>query len=219
MTDTDPTVAAAYDRWARLYALAARRTPGVARLRRLAVDELALSPGDTVVDMGCGPGVNLPLLRSAVGPSGRLIGLDVAPGMLERAGAVDGDTALVRGDATRPPIDGPVDGLLATFVVTLFDDPEAVIDRWWSMLAPDGALAILNLAPMRGLAGTVANPLLSAGLTVSTPTSDRFDEPLVDVLDDRVAAAHGALDARADRLRYVDSADGLLRVAVGHCQA
>ncbi|MCL4865691.1 MAG: methyltransferase domain-containing protein [Gemmatimonadales bacterium] len=53
--------------------------------RREAVRALALRPGATVVDLGCGTGRNLPLLTSAVGPKGRVIGVDLTSAMLRAA--------------------------------------------------------------------------------------------------------------------------------------
>lgn len=213
--DTSAIVPGFYDRWADIYTQIARHAPGVGRLRRLTIDELDLDHGDIVVDMGCGPGVNLPYLRQAVGSDGQVIALDVAPAMLERTTRIDPYSDPVRGDARRPPLKAEVDAVLSTFVVTLFDDPDAVIDRWWSILAPGGSLAILNLAPMRGLAGTLGNPFLSIGLRAFTPGPRRYDPALLTVLERRVETATDAIDERATTLSRYDSADGLFRVTVG----
>ena len=56
-------------------------------IRRSAVAKLRLKPGDTVIDAGCGTGLSLPLLHAAVGPHGRVIGIEQCPDMLARANA------------------------------------------------------------------------------------------------------------------------------------
>jgi SAM-dependent methyltransferase len=54
-------------------------------IRREAVALLALQPGETVIDFACGTGLSLPLLRAAVGASGRVIGIEQSGEMIERA--------------------------------------------------------------------------------------------------------------------------------------
>lgn len=54
-------------------------------LRRAAVQALALEPGQTVLDLACGTGLSLPLLRRAVGPQGRVLGVEQSPEMLALA--------------------------------------------------------------------------------------------------------------------------------------
>jgi SAM-dependent methyltransferase len=54
-------------------------------VRRRAIDRLALRRGETVIDVGCGTGLSLPLLRQAVGPRGRVIGIEQSPDMIEHA--------------------------------------------------------------------------------------------------------------------------------------
>lgn len=54
-------------------------------IRRMAVEHLQLRPGQRVLDLGCGTGMSLPLLRAAVGPSGRVLGVDLSPEMLAQA--------------------------------------------------------------------------------------------------------------------------------------
>jgi ubiquinone/menaquinone biosynthesis C-methylase UbiE len=53
--------------------------------RQRAVDALALAQGDTVVELGCGTGRNFEMLARAVGPGGRVIGVDISDAMLSRA--------------------------------------------------------------------------------------------------------------------------------------
>ena len=53
--------------------------------RRRAIAALGLQPGATLVEIGCGTGLNFRLLRESIGPSGRLIGVDLSTDMLEQA--------------------------------------------------------------------------------------------------------------------------------------
>jgi SAM-dependent methyltransferase len=53
-----------------------------AGLRKHAVDRLSLKHGDCVLDVGCGTGRNFPFLREAIGPMGRIYGVDLSAGML-----------------------------------------------------------------------------------------------------------------------------------------
>jgi demethylmenaquinone methyltransferase/2-methoxy-6-polyprenyl-1,4-benzoquinol methylase len=56
------------------------------RLRSHIVARLELRPGDAVLDVACGTGLNFPLIQAAIGPQGRLIGIDLSPDMLAVAG-------------------------------------------------------------------------------------------------------------------------------------
>jgi ubiquinone/menaquinone biosynthesis C-methylase UbiE len=137
-----------YGRWARAYDWLAT-APGVQSWRARTADALALEPGDTVVEMGCGTGANFPNLRERVGPEGRVVGVDVTRGMLRRADErIDrvgwDNVCVVQADATRPPIDGPVDAVLATFVVGMFPDPRPAVRGWVDLLGPGGRIALLN---------------------------------------------------------------------------
>ena len=74
--------ASRYDWTSKLYWLLGFRER---RYRRLTVEGLRLSPGDTVVDVACGTGLNFPLLEEKVGPTGRIVGVDLTDAMLEKA--------------------------------------------------------------------------------------------------------------------------------------
>ena len=55
------------------------------RLRGNAVARLELKPGDVVLDVACGTGLNFPLIQDSIGQQGRLIGIDLSPDMLAMA--------------------------------------------------------------------------------------------------------------------------------------
>lgn len=73
-----------YRRHAAGYDASAQRTMA---LRRRAVDLLRLRPGETVLDVACGTGLSLPMLCDAVGPAGRVIGIEVSLDMIALARA------------------------------------------------------------------------------------------------------------------------------------
>ena len=54
-------------------------------LRRRAIALLALRPGEVVLDVGCGTGLSLGLLSQAIGATGRIIGIEQSPEMIELA--------------------------------------------------------------------------------------------------------------------------------------
>jgi len=56
-------------------------------IRRAAIARLALKRGDTVIDVGCGTGLSLPLLHRAVGAAGHVVGIEQCPEMLAQARA------------------------------------------------------------------------------------------------------------------------------------
>jgi arsenite methyltransferase len=59
-----------------------RRTALGEPMRRTAISHLRLQPGDTVLEVTCGTGINFPALQDAIGESGRLFGIDLSRDML-----------------------------------------------------------------------------------------------------------------------------------------
>lgn len=217
----DPgAVAAFYGRWARLYDLLARLTPGVGQLRSRAVDALALDGGDTVIDLGCGTGANLPYLRERVGPMGTVLGVDLTPGMLARAHRRVvregwGNVGLVRGDASRAPTAGPVDAVIATFVVGMLDDPADAVEGWCDRLRPGGRITLLDAASSLD-AGALNVPFRLFVAATAPPTARlRYDEPPAAVLDRRVEAARDVLAERTSITLDQTAGLGFLRLTAG----
>lgn len=220
---SDPAAAQAfYGRWAGVYDWIARAPVAIGPVREATINALQLDRGDTVVEMGCGTGANLPLLRDAVGTSGTVVGIDYTRKTLDRAerslaratanwGPDYDEVHLVHGDATVPPIDGPVDAVLATFVVGMLDDPGAAVDEWWKLLAPGGHLVLCNARSSAHPYGRLLSPLFRAAVVCSTPptTKLRYDNDLTAMLDGRVQTAH-------DRLRSHASAVADEQLALGY---
>ena len=131
-----------YDR-AALAALPADTTAsfaGVANPHRIA----PLHTGSTVVDIGCGAGMDLLLAATAIGPSGRAIGVDMTEAMAERAraGAQAADLHNVEvrlGDAMNLPLDADsVDVVMSNGVLNLAPDKAQVFGEVFRVLKPGG---------------------------------------------------------------------------------
>lgn len=209
-----------YGRWARLYDWLARKTPGIARFRRRVVEVCSLQPGDTVVEMGCGTGANLPYLREAVGPEGTVVGVDFTGPVLERARDQTAhwpNVHVVRADATRPPIEGGVDAVLATFVVGMLDAPAAAVDDWCDLLEGDGHVVLGNAAKSRRWYGGVVNLPLWVVTTLSTPPTHRlrYDRNPLAELDAKIHEGHTRLRARASAVHDETRVGGAVHVTGG----
>ena len=101
-------------------------------IRRMAIDRLSLAAGQTVVDVGCGTGLSLPLLATGVGGTGLVIGIEPSPEMLARAASkLAGDHTnvqlmLARADAADLSAVPPVDAMLLHFTHDVLRNPVAV---------------------------------------------------------------------------------------------
>lgn len=184
-----------YTQIAGLYDQLSRRTPGLYGLRRRAVSLLDLQPGDTVVDLGCGTGPNLPLLADAVGPSGTVVGIDYTRSMLDRARQTTISLPAVQlchADARTPPIDGPIDGVLGTFVAGMFDDPVGVFEHWGKHLGPDGQCVLVSMTASDRRWAAPLNAAYRLLVVLSTPPLFRVCHPTDPVAthDCRIRDAH-----------------------------
>jgi ubiquinone/menaquinone biosynthesis C-methylase UbiE len=136
-----------YDITSRLYP-----APGYPqRTQRLrTVQALGLCKGDTVVDMACGTGLNFPLLQEAVGPGGRIVGVDLTDAMLARAQdrvAANGwsNVSLMQADAAGYDFPAEVDAILSTYALTQVPECAEVIARGAAALSTRGRWAVLDL--------------------------------------------------------------------------
>lgn len=217
----DETAQEFYGRWAGLYDLIARYTPGISRIRERAADACRLEPGDTVVEMGCGTGANLPVLRAGVGPTGTVVGIDVTGPVLERARdstAAYDNVHVVRGDATRPPVSfDDVDAILATFVVGMLDDPRGAVDDWCDRVGPGGHVVLVNAASSDAWYAPPVNAAFRAIVVLSTPPTAklRYEDDPHRRLDEKIDGAHARLRERSVAVADETHLFGVVRLTGG----
>lgn len=136
-----------YDLSANLYYLLGFRET---HYRKRAVACLGLSPGDTVVEIGCGTGLNFGHLQDALGGQGKIIGVDLTDAMLEQAEnriRRNGWTnvELVHADAATFDFPDTVQGIISSFAITLVPEYDTIIRRASEALGPKGRMVILDL--------------------------------------------------------------------------
>ena len=117
--------------------------------RRRAVQALQLHPGDTVVEIGCGTGLNFELLQERIGPRGQIVGVDLTPEMLSKAGERVkrrgwSNVRLIQSDASAFEFPRPVEGVISTFALTLVPDYDRVIEHAARALGQGRRLVILD---------------------------------------------------------------------------
>ena len=142
-----------WTRWAGIYDL---RVCLFLRWRKPAAEALRPRPGDTVLDLACGTGLNFRHVVESVGPKGRIVGMDCTRAMLERARQKVArhrwqGVALVEADAARLPLASEsCDAVLCSYAMVIIPDYRRAIAEAVRVLKPGGRLALLE--PKRGSA-------------------------------------------------------------------
>ena len=114
-----------------------------------------LAPGEDVLDVGCGAGLDSLVAAQMVGAAGSVTGIDMTPEMLAkaRASADDlrlGNVRLVDGEAERLPFaDASFDVVISNGVVDLIPDKDAVFSELHRVLRPGGRIQLADVTIQR----------------------------------------------------------------------
>jgi SAM-dependent methyltransferase len=145
----------------------------------------SLKPGETVLDLGSGPGFDSFLAARRVGPTGKVIGVDMTPDMLTKArtNAKKGNFTNVEfrlGEIEHLPVaDNSVDVIISNCVINLAPDKEQVFAEAFRVLKPGGRLMISDTVLV---------------------------QPLPEQVQRSVAAYVGCLSGAIEKQKYLDMA-------------
>jgi demethylmenaquinone methyltransferase/2-methoxy-6-polyprenyl-1,4-benzoquinol methylase len=142
-----------YNRLSRWYDVIAGSTEK--KYRDWGLEKLSAQPGERILEIGFGTGHCLVSLAQAVGPTGRVLGVDISDGMLAIARerlqneGLSGRVELRLGDAAKLNFieAETLDGIFMSFTLELFDNPEIprVLQECHRILKPGGRLAVVSM--------------------------------------------------------------------------
>jgi ubiquinone/menaquinone biosynthesis C-methylase UbiE len=142
------TVRKTFTDWAPFYNPTHAWTLPKRRAARLA---LALQPGDQVLDLACGTGLNFPHLREMVGEDGHVVGADLTPAMLDIARQLIAskgwqNVEVREADAANLPFaDASFDKVLISFALSIIPDYVKAIEEVQRVLVPGGRFVALEM--------------------------------------------------------------------------
>ena len=188
----------------------------------------ALRPGETVLDLGSGGGIDVLLSARRVGPTGKAYGLDMTDEMLDlamknKAAAGATNVEFLKGHIEAIPLPAAsVDVIVSNCVINLSTDKDRVLAEAFRVLRPGGRFAVSDIVVRRALpasakksmelwSGCIAGALLESEyvdkLTAAGFTDVEVEPTRIYTKDDAAEMASGCCDAETERaMRDLDGA-------------
>ncbi len=180
----------------------------------------SLRPGEVVVDLGSGGGLDVFLAAQKVGPTGKAIGIDMSPEMIERArrNAQEANVSNVEFHLSEieslPLASDSVDCVISNCVINLVPDKSRALAEIWRVLKLGGRLAISDIALKKPLPEVVMKSLAAyTGCVAGAVTIAAYRRMLLDAGFDGVEI----IDSRADLNAYARAEAKSRPVAQSSC--
>jgi SAM-dependent methyltransferase len=194
----------------------------------------SLRPGEVVVDLGCGGGMDLFLAAAKVGPAGKAIGIDMTPEMIELARRNAAAAASGRGITNvefhlakidrLPLANHSVDCVISNCVINLAPDKAAVFREIFRVLRPGGRLAVSDIALKQALPEELSGDLMAyVGCIAGAISIEEYQRQLAAAGFDQACVVDAGADLNAYALVENQAAccappaAGMLPVIEGGC--
>src|SRR5438445_2765217 len=169
-----------------------------------------LNPGETVLDLGSGGGIDVLLSARRVGPSGRAYGLDMTDEMLtlarenQRKAGVE-NVEFLKGEIENIPLpDNSVDVIISNCVINLSGDKDRVLGEAFRVLRPGGRFAVSDIVVRGEMPAAIRKSVeLWIGCVAGALEEQEYREKLT-------KAGFGAIDLEPTRIYRVEDARELL---------
>ena len=164
----------------------------------------SLRPGEVVVDLGSGGGLDVFLAAQKVGPSGKAIGIDMTPEMIQRARKNAAESSLMNVEFHEASIDKlplqseSVDCIISNCVINLAPDKNAVFREMFRVLKSGGRVAVSDIALKQSLPADLAHDVMAlVGCIAGAIKIEEFERGLIDAGFEAVHVADSGADLNA----------------------
>ncbi len=164
----------------------------------------SLKPGEVVVDLGCGGGLDVLLASPKVGPAGKAIGIDMTPEMIDRARRNAAKAGISNVEFHLATIDNlplasaSADCVISNCVINLAPNKAAVFREIFRVLKPGGRVAVSDIALKKELPAELASDLMAyVGCIAGAIPIEEYRRGLIDAGFSAVQVVDSGADLNA----------------------